>query len=751
MISPFDLLAGIITKRPALVAGVVLCVFVVALFGTTMTSMETGAGTYVDTNTERGMLLEKYTETFQSDSLMILVEGDDVFSPAVLAYLDGLGEEIVSENHVSGMTSIADLARQANGGVLPTSYAEIQQIKDRAPAETLSRFAPSNTMTIALVTMDPGLSQESQFSLIDNLNTRISQSDVPPGISVVVTGNPAFTQEMSQEMSTSMGMLILAAMVLMVVAVGMLFGHVRYRFLSVGIVAVGLILTFGFMGLAGMKISMVTIAAFPVLIGIGIDYAIQFHSRFDEEVRKGSISQAVKNTITNAGPAVVYAMLATAMGFIAMWTSPLPMIRSFGQVCVIGVASCYLAAIVIVPTVGVLLQYRPKAGRTTSGSVPKKSAIDHYDEGLGSLVEKVAKHPIPVLIICGLIAFGGWQVDNTIRVNTDEKTFVPSDMPAKVTLDKVSRAMGPTSGMPIYVRGADVLALDTVTWMHDFQEYEETHNSKITGSSSIADVVMQYNNGELPKTDQELAAILDRIPSETKQSYLDGKTGAIIQLYTVSMENEAGMSFIGQLEKEIDWMPPPPGVSAKLTGMSEMFTNLITEIRDGKTQMTLLGFGLIFAFLFLVFRRFGRAVTPLVPIVLIVGWNSLIMFVLGIDYSPMTATLGSMTIGVASEYTILIMERFYEERANGLEIVPAIRQSVQKIGTAITVSGLTTVFGFSALILSSFGIISNFGILTVISVAFALVGAIIIMPAILKLAGSLDRPRRPQVQPAEGA
>lgn len=112
------------------------------------------------------------------------------------------------------------------------------------------------------------------------------------------------------------------------------------------------------------------------------------------------------------------------------------------------------------------------------------------------------------------------------------------------------------------------------------------------------------------------------------------------------------------------------------------------------------------------------------------------MYELGIDYSPMTATLGSMTIGIASEYTILIAERYYEEREKGLLKMDAIRESVQKIGTAITISGLTTVFGFSALITSSFGIISNFGILTVISVGFALMGAIIVMPAILSLIGN---------------
>jgi hypothetical protein len=95
--------------------------------------------------------------------------------------------------------------------------------------------------------------------------------------------------------------------------------------------------------------------------------------------------------------------------------------------------------------------------------------------------------------------------------------------------------------------------------------------------------------------------------------------------------------------------------------------------------------------------------------------------------------------GVASEYSLLILERSYEERAPGLAIIPTIQNCVQRIGTAIIVAGMTTFFGFTSLMLSSFGIISNFGLVTVISVFFPLIGAIIVMPAILVLAGRFEK------------
>jgi len=111
------------------------------------------------------------------------------------------------------------------------------------------------------------------------------------------------------------------------------------------------------------------------------------------------------------------------------------------------------------------------------------------------------------------------------------------------------------------------------------------------------------------------------------------------------------------------------------------------------------------------------------------------MFLTGTDYTPLTATLGALTIGVGSEYTILMMERYYEERQN-LPPLEAMETAASKIGRAITVSGFTTVFGFSALMASDFPMVQNFGKVTVITVLLALLAAFVVLPPVLV---TLDR------------
>jgi len=733
MKNPYQWLADAINNHTWAVAGVAGAIFILALFGLSMVTMETGDDTYIDKNTPRGALLAHYKDTYGSDAIMLIYEADSVRSPDALRYIDHLQEDLRNERYVDSVSGVVDLLKQANGGTLPSSKAEIDAIIGEAPPEMVERMLPSDLMTISVITLDPGVSMSAQKQVLGNIESTIRISGPPPGLSVTVSGNPAFSKEMEEEMGGQMGILILAAMLLMVLAVLLLFSHVRYSLLPVGVVAVGLIMTFGFMGLSGISISMVVIGAFPVLIGIGIDYAIQFHARFDEEIQRGTIPEAVWATVVNLGPSVLIAMSATALGFIAMFFAPVPMVADFGMVCTIGVASCYIAALIIVPVFATVMNYRPKKEAPTSGSQEGGlSFIERYDRILGRLAYTVAKHPVPVILLVAVVAAGGYHLDQSVPISADEKTFVPDDMPALRDLEKITRTMGSTSTIPIIVIADDVLSPETLAWIDQFGIYEQEHNDKITGVASIATLIREHNGGVLPSTRGEVNDVVARIPEPTLKRYLDGNMEAVLEFSTVDMEMSVARDLVKRMQSDAAWNNPPAGVTVKITGTMEMFAAVMDDIAESRTFMTLLGFAFIIGFMILVYRRF-RAISPVIPIIFIVGWNGAIMYLLGLDYTPLTAVLGSMTIGVASEYTILIMERCEEELARGMEFLDAIQIAVQKIGTAITASGMTTVFGFAALTLSTFNIISNFGIVTVITVGFSLLGAIVVMPAVLSL------------------
>jgi uncharacterized protein len=740
----FSSIARFVNHRPKVVLGIIAVIFVIALVGMTMITMATGNDTYMNKNSAVGIVNNHYTDTFTSDSLILIVETGDPLSPDVLKYIDRLEGDIRQQQYISSAASVVDVLKSENGGVLPQSKGEIDTLVNEIPPATRSTVVPSNVLTLVQVKLDEGLQDTAKTSALDNVESLIAQSDPPTGVKVSVSGNPAFSDQMKTEMGSSMGMLIGAAMLLMIIVMGLLFAYVNYRFLPVVFVGLGLTTALGLMGLAGIQLNMAVIGAFPVMIGLGIDYAIQFHARLDEESRKGSLDDAVFMTITRTGPAVMYAMLATSLGFAAMFVSTVPMVQSFGLVAMIGIMSCYCVSLFGIPALAHVLHYTPKpqkpqvcyaVGEEACNTLPaKKKKGWSYGQFLTNASVKIAKNPVPILLVAVLIAVIGYQVDPLIAIEANENNFVPSDMPAKIQMDKVTRILGATSTADFYVEGGRVTDLETIQWLKDFQDRELARHSELTSATSIVTYILDYNGGVMPETQSELDAVLDKIPSSVKDQYLSGSMRGVVRFGTIKLQIPQEEDLKTSMESDIAFHEPPPGITIQPVGSFAVFTSLIGGLSESKDQMTILGFIFIFVFLAVVYRHV-HAISPLIPIILIVGWNAVAMYLLGISYSPLTATLGSMTIGVAAEYTILVMERYSEEEERLHDHIAAIQESVSKIGTAITVSGLATFFGFSALCIASFPIISNFGITTLIAVGFSLIGAIFIMPAVLSLMG----------------
>jgi len=205
---------------------------------------------------------------------------------------------------------------------------------------------------------------------------------------------------------------------------------------------------------------------------------------------------------------------------------------------------------------------------------------------------------------------------------------------------------------------------------------------------------------------------------------MDGHDTAIVAVNVGEAVRDLGAEGTDRLLKEVDkdlaWNPPPPGVYVRETGELVVMTTVIGALTTGRSEMTLLGLFLIFILLLAIYRDVIKALLPVLPMLVVIGWMGGVMYIAGLKYTPLTATLGALILGVGSEYSILMMERFYEELSRVGEPMEALKIAVGRIGSALIASGLTTVFGFAALITSPFLMTSNFGTVTVLAVIFAL-------------------------------
>ncbi len=298
-------------------------------------------------------------------------------------------------------------------------------------------------------------------------------------------------------MNNSNSSILALAGVLMIVALLLVFRHVRWPLLPIPIVFLGIIWTFGAMGFFQIPMSMVTFAAFPILIGIGIDYAIQFHNRIDEELIKGEPPvRAAINTVNHVALPVIIALIVTEAGFVALLSSTVPMINDFGKVCIIGLVMCYLSALFVGVTVLHLSERK----------VPRKKKVENQSDNgstIGAFIEKIAIFCVEkwkaVLAMALILALAGNYADTLVPIETDFKNYIPQDLSPLINLNHMKAYFGGTDSIEFLIQADDVTDPENLKWMNDFSGYLQTSREDRTESvTSIATYVKHANGGEIP-------------------------------------------------------------------------------------------------------------------------------------------------------------------------------------------------------------------------------------------------------------
>jgi len=595
------------------------------------------------------------------------------------------------------------------------------------PDDTAQFLVPDRHHTIMTVTLRGDVEEADQPPVLEDVKSAIRWVPMPPGTSAVVTGSTAMMLEVQKEMMSSMVTMLATAVVLMVLALWFTFSHARWRLLPLPIVLIGVVYTAGVMSVTGVPITMVSMAVFPILIGLGVEYAIQFQNRMMEELADGKATgDAIVATVKNIGPPVAFSVMTTCLGFSSILSSPVPMIYDFGLMCLIGVIVCFLTALFLLLSIlAFLARGKPVEMKQSQGGVMEKI--------IGRVAETTTRHPV-VIIVALVAMIAGYALDPTIGVEMDQSTFAPQDLPSVVLFRSLSNAMGYKTGdMVIQVKAQDVTSPEAVRWMKDFSDYEQSNNPEVLAVNSIVTSVEARNNGTLPPTGPGLAKAIAGIPPDERKNYVDDfRSTGVIRMTINSLDTDQQISMLRRVEKDLQFFRPPAGMEAELSGELQVTMMTLGSLQGDRLTMTLWSGLLCLIGLLIVYRgRWIRAIVPVVAVIIVTGLSCIVMVLLHMKYTPLSVTMGALTIGIGIDFSILHMERYYEEKAKGHAPKEAMRIATAKIGNAIFSSASTVIAGFGALVMSNFSILSNFGIVTIIDFTLALCSAFFIMPPLL--------------------
>jgi hydrophobe/amphiphile efflux-3 (HAE3) family protein len=730
-----------VQRRPLLTLAVVVGLIVVAGAGASQITSVTGNEAFVESNPT----LERFGDTFDRGTMAVLVRGPAT-DPETMRAIDTFDRRMEAADKVVTVVSPADRVR-ATYGRIPDSRAAIERVVEPGGA------------TVINVVLESGLTQEEQRPVYEKAVDARSWAAFPAGTEVIITGQPAFSAQLSVLIQQSTQELLGLAVGLMIVALFFLFRGVRLRLLPIVAVFVGVIYTFGAMGYLGIPNSTLTSAVFPILIGLGIDYSVQFHQRYEEELERAPPSEALPAALAGIGPAVLVAMLAAALGFAATWavTLGVPAFEWFAQTSILGVMLSFLTGVfLLTPVVTMWVRWRYGAGSTdattapagpagpagTTDTRPLDGASDSPtpDEGdlsdvarfLGTGARFFASHPALILSIAGLLMVGGFYAGESLDTLADFEEFFPQDLPAYVNLQQFRAVTGggDATQYDVLVSGSGLRDPATLRWMERFGQVA-VGGSQIRAVESPATLVKSYNDGAIPATEAGVERVLDRVPPQERARFYTDGYAHIVVVSEPDVSPEETLSLINTIESALELSRAPAGVDARLTGTAVVSTPSVIDQIESRDTITGYGIAAVFALLFVYYRDPVKAVAPLVPMLFVVGWQNIYMAAFDIRISPLGASLGALSVGIGAEYTVIVMERYFEEKRRGADPLDAIETAGARVGKAITISGLTTVFGFSALTLSPFPIIADFGFLTVGVIFLTLVAAITTLPPVL--------------------
>lgn len=688
-----------------------------------------------------------------------LAQQQELQQAETLAYQSGL----TSEPRIDNQQFISQVVFDATRG-------------SDQPKARFSYLFPTSRSALIQVRLKSSLTPSQQTQAISWIRAAVTMPSfrLGHGGRYTVTGAPVVLSDLSSTLTGSIALILLVALGVMALALLLVFrSTLRLLPLTIALMAAGI--TFGAIELAGGSLTVGSLAVLPILIGLAVDYAIQFQCRVQEARRDqpaSATAEAVATAARVGAPAIAAAALATATGFLVLLLSPVPLMRSFGVILVVGIAVAFVCALVtctaalvladrdggvvgaslrgagemlgvLVPrAISVRKLLRVPAERVRAIPSPRRrSAVLRS----ASLMATPLRRPGLVLWLALGLAVLGWVADTQTAAQSDVTKLVPSSMPALRDLHTLERTSGVSGEIDVTVRGRNVARPAVVSWMTRYEQsllghfgYAETTGcarATVCPALSLPDLFSAAGStSATPLSAASINSLLAAVPAYFKQAVITPD------------RREATLAFgirlmpLARQQRVIDYMNsrlhPPAEVSARLAGIPVLAAQADATLSSSARRLLTLLAGLfaVGAALLAVFRRADRALLPLVPIALATGWSALIVFLTGIPLNPMSASLGTLVIAISTEFSVLLSERYRQERAAGFPLEEALRRTYRSTGAAVLASGITAIAGFGVLIVSSVPMLRDFGLVTVIDLAVSLAGVLLVLPATLKAA-----------------
>jgi predicted RND superfamily exporter protein len=682
------------------------------------------------------------------------------------AFLDMFGEEgndIKSHKEIDLIVSISDLKKLQKNETLQTfelvpfvdqsktiNQEYLTSIKkelfEKMPFYEGLLFNKKNGTIRSAIYLDKDIVNTPQRRdyILNDFIPKIEAFEKETGIDLRVSGMPYIRTLNAKSITDEISLFIGASLLVTSLIFFFFFRSFRATLISIVIVVIGVMWTFGLLGLFHFEITVLTALVPSLVIVIGIPNCIFLTNKYQQEfISHGNKARALQRVITKVGTATLMTNLTTAAGFATFIITQSELLREFGIISSLSIIALFFLCLIIIP---IYYSYQP---------IPKKKHLEHlsrnYTRVFMTWIEKTVKYNRRYVYAVAIFLFlistiGAFKIKTSGSLIEDmpkntgffqdilffEKEF-EGIMPLEITID-TKRKKG-------------VMKLSTLKKMDELEKTIE-EIPELSKPISILNLVkyskQAYYNGnpeyyDLP-TSQEQSFILSYAKNATKnnqnnimKSYVDS-TGQVARITTFMRDIATGnMAKIEtKLWTKINKVFPADRYKVVMTGKALVFEKGTKYLLDNLVTSLLFAVLLISLLMVFMFRSFKMVVVSLIPNLLPLMITAGLMGYFGIPLKPSTILVFSIAFGLSVDDTIHFLAQYRQELTNNnWKIKKSVFATIKESGISMFYTSVVLFAGFSVFMLSDFGGTVALGGLVAVTLIFGMLSNLMLLPCLV--------------------
>lgn len=713
-------------------------------------------------NHPENILYQSFIQTFgeEGNVIVIAVQDSSFYTPSQRLAWKALNEKIEGYqeiNFVLSTENIQELVKDNKNksfvlkevseelppeGKFPEKFKEKLYL-ELPFFENLLFEKNSNTIR-SIIYMDPEIVNTAQRKdfIFDVFIPLIKNYEETYDSDIRVSGMPYIRTLNAQNIVDEIGLFVLGAALITTLIFFLFFRSFRATFISLIVVAIGVMWAFGILGWLGYEITVLTALIPPLIIVIGVPNCIFLINKYQQEIAKHrNQAKSLQRVIAKIGNATLMTNLTTASGFATFILTNSKILKEFGVVASINIIAIFLLSLLIIPITYSFME-RPNKKHLRH---LKNKTVDFFVTWMEKTVRKKRVNVYLISLLGLIIGITGIY---QIKISGSLIEDMPKSAPFFKDILFFDATFNGIVPLEIWIdskREEGIVRPATLRRMNQLQETID-EIPELAPSLSVVNAVkyakQAYYNGNpnyfaLP-TSQENSFIYPFLNSSNSNSqllngYVDstGQFGRITT-YMKDIKTSRMEEIEADLKESIAKIFPKDRYGVNITGKSLLFLKGTKYLINNLILSLSLAILLIALFMAFLFRSFKMILISLIPNLLPLIITAGVMGFTGIPLKPSTILVFSIAFGISVDDTIHFLAKYRQELiANGWKINKAVFAALRETGISMFYTSVVLFFGFSIFMSSNFGGTQALGGLVAVTLMMAMLANLVLLPSLL--------------------